>query len=429
MSIFEKNRIIRIKRQSQSARLMQWLLILPFTFGALTELLRFPKAVMYACDVIWLCLLVLLLLQTGVARREYGVISTWIVLFLIYSAAVCVINYQSILYYAWGLRNNFRFYVAFLAFAYFLKEEQIQRFLQLFGKLYWYNFVITLIQFYFIGISGDHLGGFFGTSTGCNGYTAIFLAIVVTQSVVCYLEKKEKLWQCLVKCVSALYIAVLAEIKFFFVAFLLITIMAVLLTDFSWRKLGLILLSAIGISVGTFFLAQLFGGGEKWFTLERMMDIVASDKGYTSSGDLNRLNAIPQINELWLKEWPQRIFGMGLGNCDTASFEIVNTPFFRQYGDMHYTWISYAMMYLETGYIGLMFYWGFFALVYFVVHRIEKNVDGIGKTYCRIAKIMAVLCIIISIYNSSLRAEGAYMIYFVLALPFAYNQNVVRSGR
>lgn len=144
-------------------------------------------------------------------------------------------------------------------------------------------------------------------------------------------------------------------------------------------------------------LTQVFPSFAGWFSLEWFLETALSNKGYTSSGDLNRLNAIPRINELWLTNWGQRLFGLGLGNCDTSTFAFVNTPFHEKYGDMHYTWLSYAMMYLECGWIGLIFYFGFFVLVYFGIQKIEKRCDGIARTYCRISRIMAVLCAIIAI--------------------------------
>lgn len=39
-----------------------------------------------------------------------------------------------------------------------------------------------------------------------------------------------------------------------------------------------------------------------------------------------------------------------------------------------------------------------------------------------------ILCIIISVYNSSLRTEAGYMVYFVLAIPFVFNKNRGSKG-
>jgi hypothetical protein len=149
-----------------------------------------------------------------------------------------------------------------------------------------------------------------------------------------------------------------------------------------------------------------------------------SNKGYTSSGDMNRLNAISVINDQFLKNGWARLFGLGMGNCETSTFAFLNTPFFEKYSDLHYTWLSYAMVYLECGWIGLAFYFGFFVLVYYKVKKFERASTTTEKAYCRIARIMAVLCTVISIYNSSLRTEAAYMAYFVLAVPFCIRREV-----
>ena len=282
-------------------------------------------------------------------------------------------------------------------------------------------------SFFVLGLDRDQLGGLFSTETGGNGYTNIFFLIIVTKSIIFYLEKREKLGTCLAKCGASLVIAAMAELKFFVVEFLIVLALAVLFASFSWRKLIVIIAGAVGVFVCLGLLTRLFSGMAGWFALGNILEIASSDRGYTSSGDLNRLNAIPQINELWLTTGWQRLFGLGLGNCDTSNFSVLNTPFFVSYGNMHYTWISYAMMYLETGWIGLFFYGGFFVLVYFQIRKIESRCDGVARIYCQIARILAVMYVGISVYNSSLRTEAGYMAYFVLAIPFAmYRQ---RRGR
>ena len=171
-------------------------------------------------------------------------------------------------------------------------------------------------------------------------------------------------------------------------------------------------------------LVLVFPSFANFFSIEWFLDTATSDGGYTGTGDINRLNVFSTCNRMWLRTWGERIFGLGLGNCDTSTFAIVNTPFNELYEYMHYTWISYAFMYLECGCIGLIFYFGFFVLVYFAIKRLEKDSAGILKTYCRISRIMAILCAIISIYNSSLRTEAGYMAYFVLAVPFAVSKQI-----
>lgn len=414
---------IKIKKRSQLWPFLWLLIFLPFCLGTLNDLLGLPYAIRYALDAAWLLLLFVLICY-GRSVKGTGMkgLTVWVVLFFILTLAVFPVQYQSPFYYLWGLRNNFRFYAAFFAFAAFLKEEEITDSLKWFDILFWIDIVVSVVQYFGMGLEQDNLGGLFGTESGVNGFANLFFLIVIAKSLVFYLEKKEHTWLCVLKCVAALFVAALAEMKFFFVELIVVIVLAVLFTNFTWRKLLLIVGGGAAIVGGAAILTTVFPLWGQWFNLEWFLKTATSDVGYTGSGDLNRLNAIPQINELWLKHWSQRIFGMGLGNCDTASFDVVNTPFFRQHGDMHYTWISYAMMYLETGYIGLLFYFGFFVLVYFGAYRIEKRSEGIARTYCRVSRIMAVMCAIIAVYNSSLRGEAAYMAYFVLAIPFVFGK-------
>lgn len=411
-----KKLTIKIKYRTYREWLLWLLVVMPFSFGFLNEFLGLPWAIRYVLDAAW-C--ILLLERILVNRKRLTSLGAWIWLFLIYTFLIYLIQFQSPLYYLWGVRNNFRFYVAFFAFAAYLKPRDAIDYWKLFEKLFWLNIAVCVYQFAALGMRGDYLGGLFGAQRGSNAYTNIFFSIIVAKSLVFYLQKQEKLGICLAKCFTALVVAAMAELKFFYIEFLLLVILAVLITDFAQRKFVVIAVGVLGAILCVALLISLFPRFGGWFYLENILESAMSNKGYTSTGDLNRLNAIGRIQELWLDHIWTRIFGLGLGNCDTASFAFLNTPFFEANGDMHYTWISYAMMYLETGWIGLAFYWGFFVLVYAKLHAMEKHSDGLHRSYCMISKMIAIMCVLISIYNASLRAEAGYMAYFVLAIPFA----------
>lgn len=415
---------IKIKKRSQSGWLCWLIIVLPFLFGTLNDLLGLPWSIRYLIDVAWFALLLMMVVyRQRLPWRNTRKFIVWAVLFLIYTAMVYLPQYQSGLYYLWGVRNNFRFYVAFVAFCTFLSEQDVDGYFRLLDKLFWINAIVSLFQFFVLEKEGDSLGGLFGVSEGGNGYTNIFFCIVLTKSIIFYLGKKENLSACVWKFITAVVVAALAELKFFFVEAALIIVLAVLFTDFSWRKVLIIAGGFAGIVAGAALLVQIFPSFAGFFTWEWLWENAISSKGYTSSGDMNRLNAISVINEQFLKNGWARLFGLGMGNCETSTFSFLNTPFFEKYGDLHYTWLSYAMMYLECGWIGLVFHLGFFAMVYSRVKAIEKSGTSEVKQVCRVARIMAVLCVVISIYNSSLRTEAGYMAYFVMAAPF------VQSGR
>ncbi len=414
---------ITIKKRSQPGWLVWMMVFFPFMLGALNGLLGLPGAVRYIMDVAWVFLLIYLYRATKLRWTDgSGKLVIWIVLFLMYTFVLYLGQFQSPLYYLWGLRNEFRFYFMFFSCVVFLNQSEARDYLRIWDILFWVNFAAALFQFFVLGVKQDFLGGIFGVGEGVNGYINIFMLTIVTKALALYLNRQENTRSCFLKCGAALIIAAMAELKFFFAEFLLVVLLALLFSNFTWRKLWILLGALASVILGVALLTEIFPGFSDFFSIQWFAENAFSDKGYTGYGDLNRLNAIPKINEVWLKNGWQRLLGLGLGNCDTSAFAFLNTPFFRRNGDMHYTWLSYAKIYLETGWIGLIFYFGFFVLVYHRVGKIQKTVHGEAACYCLLAKIMAIMCVIISVYNSSLRTEAGYMVYFVLAIPFIYGK-------
>lgn len=414
--------VIRIRKRTLPEVLVWCLVMMPFMLGLLCEMLGLPYAVRYIADIIWVVLLVLVLVHRNPLKKQLTYKLAWWILFFWGITAVFYLAYfQSALYYIWGVRNLFRFYATFFICSMMLTGRDVDGYMKLFDILFWINAIVSVIQFYVYDIAQDELGGLFSAQGG-NGFTNIFMLIMVSKSVLEYIEKKVSLFACALTLFAAVAVAAMSEIKFFFVEIAIVVVLAANMTGFSWRKTLLFFGSVIAILLGVAALTQIFPAWGEWFSLEWFWNTAFTESGYTGSGDLNRLNAISRINELWLQSGWQRVFGLGLGNCDTSTYAILNTPFFESYGHYHYTWLSYALVYLETGWVGLVFFWGFFALTYLEIYKIEKKSDSRLGIYCRLGRIMAVMCVIISIYNSSLRAESGYMAYFVMAIPFALSR-------
>lgn len=414
------NFTIKIKKRTHPEFLLWLIVIMPFAFGTLFELLKLPSLFKYMLDVAWILLLAMALLHfktSEAVTKSNKLLWMWVIGFFVGTLILYVLNYQSIFYYLWGVRNNFRFYVAFFACIMFLKKDDVAYYLGLFDKLFWINSIVCLIQYFGFGLYGDFLGGLFGAERGCNGYTNIFFVIIAIKSIVFYLNKQESLWYCIAKCGTIMVIAALAELKFFYIEFVLIVVMAVLLTKFSWRKLLVIVVGLFGAIFGIQLLIGLFSHSSDIFSLQNLIEIATADAGYSSSGDLNRLTAIPIISKNILTTNLEKVFGLGLGNCDSAGFDFLITPFSVRYAYLRYSWFSTAFTFLETGYFGLVFFFGFFILVFLLGRKAAQQTIQ-DKMYCQISAILAMSCILIAIYNSSLRTEAGYMVYVVLSFPF-----------
>lgn len=280
-----------------------------------------------------------------------------------------------------------------------------------------------MVQFFAFDLRGDFLGGFFGTEKGCNGYLNVFMAVIVIKAIVYYLSKKESLLYCILICASSLVVAALAELKFFFVEFIVILFVALFISETSLRKILIFAIGLVIIVVGASILTFLSPHFANFLSIDYIIESTSTG-GYASNEQLNRLTTIPIISEEILTTPSMKWFGLGLGNCDTANFEFLKTPFYFDYIHLRYNWFSTSFLYLETGFIGLIFFFGFFLLVGIKSFLMAKK-DYLNRPYYQMALIAAVVCVMIAIYNASLRTEAGYLIYFMLALPLIIKKGEV----
>ncbi|MBO5248098.1 MAG: hypothetical protein J6B54_02230 [Clostridia bacterium] len=393
------------------------ILMFPFAFGCMTEILHIPGLVRYLLDaIIAFFFLFFLLKRDWAVKRNVSLLFALVVTFFVYTLITSVYNFQSPFYYVWGLRNNFKFYLAFFLFVTYVNEDYANTLLRLLDGLFWVNAAVSFVQFFLLGVWQDNLGGLFGSRGATNGYTLIFFSIIVARSLLKTFNGEEKPLYCACKCVTALVVAAMAELKFFYFVFILILVLASLVTKFSRRKLVIVIVSVIAVAVGSVLLSSIFSRADGFFSFEKLIHYATSEH-YSTGNDLNRFTAIPTLMNNYVTEPLQQIFGLGLGNCDVSEVSVFNTPFYQQYSYLHYTWFSSAMVFLETGFVGLALYVSFFLICFVSAYRSLKRGRG-NRLFCQIAVIMSALCIVLMFYNSSLRAEFSHMMYFCLALPF-----------
>lgn len=409
---------IQIKKRTMPEWLTLFVVFMPFFLSLLIDFIGLPSLVKYSIDVAWVLLLGFLFVRKQVQlNKKQLVFVLFTIGWLLYVGIVYVFHFQSPFYFLWGLRNNLRFYIAFIACSLFLKEEDAEGILNIFDYVFWFNIPVTFFQFFVMGYQQDHLGGIFGVEKGCNAYTSILFVIVITKSILWCLEGVESNVKCLLKCGFALIIAAMAEMKVFFVFFVIILLIAMLLSKFSWKKMLILLSTVVMIMFAGNILTVVFGEEER-LTLSRVFELVTANN-YATTEDLGRFTAIPTISENIFEDWSDRLFGYGLGNCDTSAFSICNTPFYQTHEYLHYSWFSSAFLFLETGYIGLGINLIFFVICFIQTIVLLKQKKG-NMLFNKIAVIVAILSVVYTFYNSSLRKECGFIMYFVLALPFIY---------
>lgn len=407
-------KLIYVKKRSAMQWVTMFIVVMPLLLQALLQFFYFPGVIKYTVDVAWIAAMLYMLFSKRIRlNRKIIPFVIFAAVFGCYCLIVYLLHYQSAFYFLWGFRNNFRFYFAFLAIVLFLEREDIDFIFKLIDVLFIINIFVSIYQIFVLNLVKDYCGGIFGAETGSNASTLLFFSIVTAKSILEYMNGREKTIICCAKCVTVLLLAVFAELKFFFVVFVLILMMASLITPFSAKKFAIVLGSVVLVGISGSLYQFIFKSD---LSIEAFLEHFTYQH-YASDKDLGRFTAIPRIAKTIHTDWLSRLFGMGLGNCDTSSFAICNTPFFQSHRSMNYIWFSSACWFLETGYVGLFSYLAFFMMCF--IKGLMQMKRRIGNVlFAQLSIIMSVLCVLLTFYNASLRTEIGFLAFFVLALPF-----------
>ena len=412
--------IIKIRRRSQNKILIWILFVGAFLLAPVTQFLHLPNYSKYILDISWFLLLMTMLFKKKrCISREASFLKRVLIIFFILTVTVYLFNFQSIFYYLWSFRNNFRGYVIFMAAIYYFDQDDINDIFKFLNLMFYINTIIMFIQFGALGYKQDNLGGIFGVETGCNGYINIFFCIILVINYVAYFRKEIKLSTFIFKSCILLVLSGMAELKFFYIEFVILIVVGFFVVKGKIKKLLICVGGVLILVVGLNTIRSVFPNIE--MGVSELVDYATSTKGYTSSGDLNRLFFFSQVDKLFLTSPLLRIFGLGLGNCDYATgISFLTSPFAAMYQErLHYGWMSSAFMYLEGGYTGLIFLFGFFVLIcVFCYIRGKREIDLQSKGYYSIGFLLGIVAIMNGLYNISLRIESCYIIYLLLAVPF-----------
>ena len=135
---------LQIEKRSMPCWLVFVIFALPLLWGTLFGLLHLPSLIKYTADLAWVGLVFFMIFQRNnkIPKRLYPLI-IWSCVFFVYCLFMYILNYQSIIYFLWGTRNNFRYYVFFFAILLYFRERDAIRSYQILHFCFWVNVPIT----------------------------------------------------------------------------------------------------------------------------------------------------------------------------------------------------------------------------------------------------------------------------------------------
>ena len=149
--------------------------------------------------------------------------------------------------------------------------------------------------------------------------------------------------------------------------------------------------------------------------IDNILNQVSAQEVYASQFDVGRTSVFTKLSPI-IERWAGKDalwIGIGLGNADYSSaMSFLNSAFYNAYEKIHYTWLSLGYLFVETGYLGTIAYTSFF-----VVMEICSIIRYQRKTTYQnlIGTFFPLICLILLVYNSTLRSNFAYMIFAVLS--------------
>lgn len=394
-------------------------------------LVKFPAQIVptlgvleYSVDLINVILLFYLILRI-VQRNKYqhkcscAVPTFMIIAILLFDIARAIFEGTNILLFLWGVRNQYRFLLLFLAVCEFWSIDDIKHFLQICYRILIFNMFVVTVQL-IIGYKGDYLGGTFGLEKNVNAMTNIFLCIMVTYGILGNMYKKVSLKCTLIILLISVYWAAMAEIKLFFVEFVIIfavlffVVKGKAMSKLKWTFSMIVFLGAGVVALGIAFPEQV----EYVTNISRLLWYARNVKG--GAYGFGMFTALGMITNIFFdNDLISKLIGIGVGNAEfmDISGTLIASPFYNQYHDYMYMGYFHSMIYIERGVLGLVWYAFFWLLSFGKSIRMKKK-----SNYHMMAEfsIPLLICIVmLAIKDSTLRISvSGYLVSIIMALPY-----------
>lgn len=338
--------------------------------------------------------------------------------FLLLSVMGTLANFSNVFLHIWGYRRVFSSLFFFIACLCFQRKQD----LDFIDNLFWVNLLISVVEI-LMGYRQDYLGGLYGVSGGkVNGPLNILLIIFTTKVIIEYLNKETSIKKVLLYIFTSLLISAFAELKIYFVELIVIVALCSLVTKFSLKKLLIFILGGIAAVIGVIMLSSVFPDfSMKVLSIKYIWNYLTNPGGYVGqfahdAGDVNRLSFWNKCI-VYLNGPFDKLFGLGIGNCDTINLIGLQSKFYSQYNSLHYYMFPLPMILLEQGVLGFVLYILLFISIFIAINRRQRTDACLSTSVFQIAKVLCLMAFVITIYDTSMLGKGGFLFYYILSLP------------
>ena len=403
-----------------SKKLVYFLVFYVLFCGFAIKNLNASKSILFVIDVVY----IVLFLRGNFRIKAAGLRFPLFILCLILINALIgiLLNDGIIGNFLWGIRNQYFSCVLLLASASFLCINDIKKIFKFFFYFQFLNLGCAIYQYTILGYWGDDNNGAFVNGGGQD----IFCGILVTYYLYRYVRHECKLWQFIFILLSSLLIAAIEEEKFIFIETAFIFFYFFLTGKIGLRNvfIALVFFVIMFFSLGT--LADI--GGEN--SLEILTDKEAFMEYQENAYEFPRIGSSEILEQMFFKEENQYYWGLGLGMCEESStLDFINDDFYRRYGWLNYSWFTFHINFLQTGWVGIVLFLSFFVSILWSNIKNKKRAPQKLKYLYDVSNIIVILCVMTIWYNATLRSYNTLIPFFALSLGMIVSRWVKENSK
>ena len=385
----------------------------------------FPTVLNYVTDILTIASLFYAVIETHKCKTKvfWGPTLIAIASFVVICFISAVSGGQSVLLSAWAIRNYFRLFAFFYSSVVLLDIDDLKIITKASALIYVLNILLGTFQGFVLNLGTDSISGLFGTESGGNAGMALLITAATTFSVFGFVNDQIRVLPVLAIVVSSCFIAAIADLKVFFIELVVLLLMVVILNKPKLKGLLVVVVFPAVLTLAITYFYSVSAEGKGFFSLDTIMDYAGSG-GYSDDLTLNRFTAVSTLQSMFLHTPIRQVFGMGLGSGQYSQF--FSSSLYATWGEtLRWNWFTDALVFLETGWIGLVAYASIFISMSISAFKCRLIVAPEYSWLCRAAAAFSVFCLLMCVYNCVLTVEpGCYLAAFILSIPYVLAKRV-----
>lgn len=395
-----------ITPKAKGARKILLLAVIVFLLhGLLYQTFNLPNYSSYVVEIF--SLLIWFYTPFKTRKNNLQVILFVFILILTFALIGALLNWVFPINILLGFRALFMPMALFFGAAAYLSINDYHKMFSLFYKFQWLNLAYTLIKYFFFGLDSDLNNGALTGGAEQN----FFCSILMTYYFYAYHNRETTIYKLIFVFSSSFIIAILQDEKFIFITTLIIGLVYFTTKKISFRSILYTLLLFMGIIFATRNLRdeqqQAIGSIQNAYTYSQKTGI-----GY----GFPRIGSSRLISDMFFNTPTKVLFGIGLGKCTETRAPGVDISFTAKYGYLAYFLFTFQDVFLQTGWIGIFSFIGFFICIYIYNIKWKRKSPQNYRWLYDIAMTISIISIVIIWYNCTQRVYYAVLPYIILGM-------------